>query len=394
MKRVVILGVSGSVAAYRAADLARDMMRAGFDVRVCLTDSAQKFVTADLFQALTGNPCLTDTFEEPVAGRMAHIDWARQASVLVIAPATANSINRIGFGQADDMLTSLALAYEGPVVVAPSMNPSMYSNTNTVEALERLRSRGAWIIEPQEGDVACGESGQGKLATNSAILEAVESAAFQSSQLKGQSVLITCGPTQEPIDEVRYLTNRSSGKMGAALAWAAHQMGATVTVVTGPVSVTFPPAANVIRVQTAKEMLSSSLETARSADWIFGVAAVADYRPEERISGKRRRTSDTWSLDLVANPDVIAELVSVAKSGAKVVGFAAEPSSDSEAAQNKLARKKLFAIAMNDISRADIGFHSEENELTLVLGNGGSMSSGKMSKFRCALWMIEMLSEK
>ncbi len=394
MKKVAILGVSGSVAAYRAADLARDMMRAGFDIRVCLTDSAQKFVTADLFQALTGNPCLVDTFEEPVAGRMAHIDWARQASVLVIAPATANTINRIGFGQADDMLTSLALAYEGPIVVAPAMNPSMYANSNTVEALARLRNRGAWIVEPQDGDVACGESGQGKLASNAAILETVEAAAFRSSLLKGQSVLISCGPTQEPIDDVRYLTNRSSGKMGAALAWAANQMGAIVTVVTGPVSVTFPPAANVIRVQTALEMLSASLEPAKSVDWIFGAAAVADYRPSERISGKRRRTSDSWSLDFVANPDIIAELVSVAKAGAKVVGFAAEPSADSEAAQDKLVRKKLYAIAMNDISRADIGFNSEENELTLVLGEGKSVASGKMSKFRCAVWMIETLANK
>ncbi len=393
MKKVVILGVSGSVAAYRAADLARDLMRAGFEVRVCLTDSAQKFVTADLFQALTGNPCLIDTFEEPVAGGMAHIDWARQASILVIAPATANTINRIGYGQANDMLSSLALVYEGPIVIAPAMNPSMYANSHTAEALARLRDKGAWIVEPQEGDVACGESGQGKLASNTAILEAVEAASFRSSLLKGKSVLITSGPTQEPIDDVRFLTNRSSGKMGAALAWAAHQMGALVTVVTGPASVTFPPAASVIRVQTALEMLSASLEPAKSADWIFGAAAVADYRPAERISGKRRRTSDSWSLEFVPNPDIIAELVSVVKPGAKVVGFAAEPSSDSEAAQDKLIRKKLFAIAMNDISRADIGFNSEENEIQLVLRDGGCASSGKMTKFRCAVWILEMLAK-
>jgi len=210
-------------------------------------------------------------------------------------------------------------------------------------------------------------------------------------------VFVTTGGTREYIDDVRFITNFSTGRFGYEIARALHDSDYEVIIFCpkdAPL-LSGQPIAGVEHVDfSSAESLQGQLHMRQKADIIFHSAAVADYRPEERISGKRRRTSDTWSLDLVANPDVIAELVSVAKSGAKVVGFAAEPSSDSEAAQNKLARKKLFAIAMNDISRADIGFHSEENELTLVLGNGGSMSSGKMSKFRCALWMIEMLSEK
>ena len=268
MKRVV-LGVSGSIAAYRAADLSRDLMRTGFSVRVCLTDSAEKFVTRTLFEALTGEPCLQDTFEEPEVGRMAHIDWARQAAILVIAPATANTIAKLASGIGDDMLGALALAYTGPMLIAPAMNPSMYAQATTQEAMRRLAERGAVFVEPLEGDVACGEHGQGKLASNTAIVSEALAIASHSSALSGQTILITSGPTQEPIDEVRYLTNRSSGKMGAALARAALLMGAEVTVVTGPVHVTLPLEAQVVRVHTAVDMLEACKPLAASADIVI-----------------------------------------------------------------------------------------------------------------------------
>jgi phosphopantothenoylcysteine decarboxylase/phosphopantothenate--cysteine ligase len=386
--------VSGSIAAYRAADLARDLMRAGFMVRVCLTDAAEKFVSRALFESLTGQPCLQDTFEEPETGRMAHIDWARQAELLIIAPATANTIAKIASGVGDDMLTTLALAYEGPLLIAPAMNPSMYLHEPIREALRVLVERGAIVVEPQEGDVACGEHGQGKLAANAHILEEVLAISSRSELFRGKQVLITSGPTQEPIDDVRYLTNRSSGRMGAALARAALLLGAEVTVVTGPTSVPIPLQAKVVRVHTALEMLAAATGPGASADWIFGAAAVADFRPASRTPGKIRRGEALKQIELVENPDIIATLAKKAKSGARVVGFAAEPTAETETAREKISRKGLCAIAMNDISRADIGFESGENELTLIDASGDFTHSGKRSKLACALWLLEQLASK
>ena len=381
----LILGVSGSIAAYRAADLARDLMRSGFDVRVCLTDGAQRFVSTSLFEALTGNPCLIDTFEEPEAGRMAHIDWARKADILLIAPATANTINRIAYGFADDMLTTLALAYDGPIVIAPAM----YANGNTQEALERLATQGAFIVEPVEGDVACGETGQGKLAANLRIAEAALEIQVRSTSLSGKRVLITSGPTREPIDTVRFLSNRSTGKMGSALARAALLMGAQVDVVTGPVTVPLPSKANVVRVETAAEMLEAASPLAPKADIVIGCAAVADYRPEVEFEGKLRRSGEPFSLNLVPNPDIIATLAGLTKG--ITIGFAAEPSSDASYAVEKISRKGLNAIALNDVSRDDVGFGTDVNELRLVFADGRDESSGKRTKLACALWLLGQL---
>lgn len=388
----VVLGVSGSVAAYRAADLAREMMRQGWTVRVCLTDAAQKFVSAALFEALTGQPCLQGVFEEPVQGRMAHIDWARQADVLVIAPATANTLSKMAAGVADDMLSTIALAYTGPVVAAPAMNPAMYLNEATRASLKTLAARAAVIVEPAEGDVACGESGQGKLASVERIVEAVRPLVARRQLLAGKKVLITSGPTQEPIDDVRFLSNRSSGKMGFALARAALLMGASVHVVTGPTSEVAPFGASVDRVQTALQMLDAAKAAAKGCDLIIGAAAVADYRAAERVKGKMRRSSEDLVLALTPNPDVIAELAK--SSSARVVGFAAEPSPSEETAAAKLTAKGLFAIAVNDVSREDVGFDSDENELTLLFEDGTRAVSGKLSKLGCAIWMLELLAAK
>jgi len=392
--KTIVLGVSGSVAAYRAADLARDLMRAGYTVRVCLTDSAEKFVSRALFEALTGQPCLQDTFDEPEVGRMAHIDWARKADLALVAPATANLICKLAAGIGDDMLTTIALAYEGPILIAPAMNPSMYLHEPVQEAMRVLAERGAFLIEPQEGDVACGEHGQGKLAANAHILDEVLAVSSRNELLRGKRVLITSGPTQEPLDDVRYLTNRSSGRMGAALARAALLMGAEVTVVTGPTSVPLPLRATVIRVHTALEMLDAAIKLAATADWIIGAAAVADFRPARRVPGKIRREDAPNTIDLVENPDVIGSLAKQAKPGTRVVGFAAEPTSDTETAKQKIARKGLWAIAMNDISRADVGFESSDNELALIDSSGDIVRSGKRSKLACALWLLEQLASK
>ncbi len=384
----VVLGVSGSVAAYRAADLAREIMRAGHVVRVCLTDGAKRFVTPALFEALTGQPVLESVFEEPVAGRMAHIDWAREADVVVVAPATANTLARIAHGIGDDMLTTLVLATAAPLVLAPAMNPHMLANDATADALKTLEAR-AVIVTPDEGDVACGEHGRGKLASVARIVAAVESVLVDRTRLAGRRVLITSGPTQEPIDAVRYLTNRSSGKMGAALARAALLMGADVTVVAGPSSAVYPIGAKVVRVRTAQAMHDAAL--AAGGDLIVAAAAVADYRPVAPFDGKLRRTGENLTLELTPNPDIVAALAR-SYPEATVVGFAAEPSDDLSVAREKLARKGLFAVAANDVSDPSIGFDADDNALRVVFRDGTTRESGRKGKLACARWLLEQVA--
>lgn len=385
----VVLGVSGSVAAYRAADLARELMRSGFTVRACLTDSAAKFVTPALFEALTGQPCLADTFEEPIRGRMAHIDWARQADAIVVAPASANVLAKLAHGIADDMLSTIALAHTGRLILAPAMNPAMYDSDPVRSALEVLRARAAVIVEPDEGEVACGEQGQGKLASVAKIAEAVDTVARAGTLLSGQKVLITSGPTQEPFDRVRFLTNRSSGKMGSALARAALLLGAEVTVIHGPQREPIPIGARAIPVNTAREMEEAAFAAAPGHSWIIGAAAVADYRFAQIEEGKHRRTGEPIQVTLVPNPDVLAGLAHRADPGTKLIGFAAEPSSELDVARRKLAAKGLWAIAANDVSVPGIGFDSDANALTIVFADGVTVESGRRSKLGCALFLWE-----
>jgi len=365
-------------------------MRRGYDVRVCLTDAAQNFVRPALFEALTGNPCLIDTFEEPDRGRMAHIDWARQANLLVVAPATASTLARIAHGVGDDMLTTIALAYEGPMLFAPAMNPSMYANEATQAAIRTLEERGAWFVEPAEGDVACGEHGQGKLASVDRIADEAEALAIRSTALAGKTVLITNGPTREPLDDVRFFSNRSSGRMGAAVARAATALGANIVVVSGPVEVGYPRGAKVVRVETAVQMLEAARAEAAAASIVIGVAAVADYRPPKPVAGKIRRSDTSLEVQLVPNPDVVATIASE-NPNATVVAFAAEPSSDLTAAREKMVRKGVAAIAFNDVSRADVGFAGSDNELTLIYADGRIVESGKRSKLACARWLFDQL---
>ena len=384
----IILGVTGSIAAYRAADLARELMRHGCTVRVCLTEAGQKFVTRALFESLTGQPCLMWAFDEPEAGRMAHIDWARQADAMVVAPATANILCKIATGVADDMLSTIALAFTGPTIFAPAMNPAMYAAAPTQEAIRILKARAAAFVDPAHGEVACGEQGEGKLASIPDIVKATMEVVTRRQRLVGKKVLITSGPTREPIDDVRYISNKSSGKMGAALARAAILMGADVVVVSGPASAPMPFGADVKYVETALEMLFAAMGELQAADIVIGAAAVGDYRPAHPIKGKLRRINQPMSLDLTPNPDIIAELAKAAKPGTKFIGFAAEPDPDLEVAKAKLARKGLAAIAVNNVSQPGVGFDSDENDLTLIYEDGSVESSGKMSKLGCALWLL------
>lgn len=387
----VILGVSGSVAAYRAADLARELGRQGAEVRICLTDGAKHFVTPLLFESLTAQPILDSVFEEPEKGRMAHIDWARWADLILVAPATANVISKFAHGLADDMLSAIWLASTSAKMVAPAMNPAMFAAESTQSSLNLLENRGAWIVSPDEGDVACGEHGEGKLATIDRIVGDVCEWAQRRDRLKGKTVLITSGPTEEPIDLVRVITNRSSGKMGLALARAAMEMGAKVIVVSGPVA-QYPPADELIPVRTALEMESAALAHVAEADFVFGVAAVADYRLEHPFDGKMRRSGASLDLHLIPNPDILANLAQKANKGANVIGFAAEPSPDLETARGKLKRKGLTAIAVNDISDPRLGFGSEKNQLTLIRKDEGVVQSPVLAKLALARWLFDQIA--
>lgn len=364
-------------------------MRAGYSVRVCLTESAEKFVSRTLFESLTGQPCLVDVFEEPIAGRMAHIDWARAAKLLLMAPATADVIVKLAYGIANDMVTTIALAHDGLLIVAPAMNPTMYSSDRVQRALEMLKRRGAMIVSPADGDVACGENGQGKLASIESIVQSVVQASQQSELLIGKRILITSGPTREPIDAVRFLSNRSSGRMGAALAQASIMMGGDVTVISGPVHVKYPPNAVVISVETAEQMLVAAQSHSSDADVIIGAAAVADYRPESASTQKIRRSEEPLELKLVPNPDIVQALAAGKKASAIIIGFAAETEESVKGGEVKLAKKKLDLIAINRVDIPNQGFESDDNVMTVVKSNGDSISIGPASKLQCAIELLK-----
>ncbi|MEO7454425.1 MAG: bifunctional phosphopantothenoylcysteine decarboxylase/phosphopantothenate--cysteine ligase CoaBC [Fimbriimonadales bacterium] len=385
--KTVVVGVTGSVAAYRAADVCRELMRRGFTVRVCLTRSAEQFVTRSLFEALTGGPVLTDVFDEPERGRMAHIDWAREASCILVCPATANAIATLACGQADDMFSTLVSASDASLVLAPAMNPQMYASQANLENMALLTGRGAVFVEPDEGDVACGEQGQGKLAEANRIIDAVERASYRSELLSGRKVVITAGPTREAIDPVRYLSNRSSGKMGFALASVALQMGAEVTVVAGPTHETPPPKAKVIRVESASEMLEAALSASEGAQMLIGAAAVADWKPEKQEPQKMKGKEPT-TLRLVPNEDIL-RAVRAANPNLAIVAFAAETENHEEHARQKMSMKGVQAIVMNDVSDPEIGFDAAINAGVLFLANGELIELPKESKFAMAVRILE-----
>jgi len=388
-KPVVILGVTGSVAAYRSADIARRLTQEGMDVRVCLSRAAQEFVTPTLFEALTGNPTLTHAFDEPVRGRMAHIDWAREASVVLVCPATANAIVSIAQGKAMDMLTSIIAATTAEIVVVPAMNPQMYAQESVQGALSSLARRGVQVIHPTHGEVVCGETGQGKLAPTETILEEVKRAIFRSESYYGKKVVITAGSTREPLDGVRFIANRSSGKMGYALASAAHKMGAKVVLISGPTHFPPPPFVEFHSVETAEEMLRVLSRCADGCDLILGAAAVGDFRAETPIEEKIPRET-TVQITLVPNPDIL-ENIAQKYPHVPIVGFAAELGENIERAEQKLRRKNLLAIALNDVSRKDIGFESDENELLVLFSDGRREKIEKDSKFNVARRLLEVI---
>jgi phosphopantothenoylcysteine decarboxylase/phosphopantothenate--cysteine ligase len=367
----IALGVSGGIAAYKAAEIVRLLQDRGIRVQVVMTRGAQEFVRPLTFAALSGEKVITDIFgsgseAEPanVESAIEHIAVAQAIDALVVVPATADVLARFAQGIANDFLSTLYLATTAPVVVAPAMNVNMWNHAATQANLEILRRRGVRIVEPGEGYLACGMIGSGRLAENETIVAAVMEALGASQDLAGETILVTAGPTREKIDPVRYLTNRSSGRMGYAIAEAALRRGARVLLVSGPVTIAAPGAAEVTAVETAEEMLAAVLRLLPEATVVIKTAAVADFRPKAPAGQKIKRKGET-TLELEPTADILAE-VARRKTTQIVVGFAAETENVLENARKKLASKSTDAIVVNDVSREGIGFDSDRNAVTII----------------------------
>lgn len=365
----IALGVSGGIAAYKAAEIVRLLQDRGLHLQVVMTRAAQEFVRPLTFAALSGEKVITGLFEsggeQPnVDSAVEHIAVAQGIDALVVAPATADVLAKFAHGLADDFLTTLYLATTAPVIVAPAMNVNMWEHPATQANLEILRKRGVTIVNPDSGYLACGMTGAGRLAANEAIVKAVLHILNLGQDLASETVLITAGPTREPIDPVRYLTNRSSGKMGYALAEAAVRRGAKVILVSGPVALQAPAGAEVLKVETAAEMHHAVMSRRGEATVIIKAAAVADYRPKHVAAQKMKRHAE-FALELVPTSDIATELGD-RKEGQLVIGFAAETENVLENARQKLLAKGLDAIVANDVSQPGVGFDSDRNAVTII----------------------------
>jgi phosphopantothenoylcysteine decarboxylase/phosphopantothenate--cysteine ligase len=364
----ILLGVTGGIAAYKSADLVRRLQDAGARVQVVMTPAAQEFITPLTMQALSGNPVHTQLLDPEAEAGMGHIQLARWADLILIAPATADFIARLTQGMGNDLLTSICLATAAPIALAPAMNQGMWHNSTTQANLDTLVARKIHIFGPADGGQACGDIGPGRMLEPLQLVDAAASL-FNTGSLAGKKVVITAGPTREALDPVRYLSNHSSGKMGYALAQAAAEAGALTTLVSGPTQLPTPPRVTRVDVVTAEEMLDASLIAADACDIFIAAAAVADYRPAQLATQKiKKGTGDTMTLELVENPDIVASIAQLPRKPF-VVGFAAESENLLDYARAKLLRKNLDLIVANNISDSRIGFNSDDNAVTLVDAN-------------------------
>jgi len=423
----ILLGISGGIASYKSAILARRLIDAGAEVRVVMTSGAQAFITPLTFQALTGNPVHTDLLDPAAEAAMGHIELARWADIILIAPASANVMARLCHGFADDLLTTLCLASDASVLLAPAMNRLMWSNTATQENAQALVIRGMTLLGPDEGAQACGETGAGRMLEPETIRDLViqfvnnemvsklaapkggampgsaphNPAANQPSayaehhrSLAGLHIVITAGPTVEPIDPVRYITNRSSGKMGFALASAAIKQNAQVTLITGPVKLATPADVARIDVDTAKAMHAAALHAVHGADIFISVAAVADYRVEKIADEKIKKNEDEMTLTLVRNPDILASIASIPE-GPFCVGFAAETEHVEKYARGKLVKKKLDLIAANQVGQpGNPVFGSDTNSLDVYWANQGHQHIASAPKNQVAAELLDIIAER
>jgi phosphopantothenoylcysteine decarboxylase / phosphopantothenate---cysteine ligase len=367
-KRKIILGVTGGIAAYKAALLVRVLRTAGAEVRVVMTPSAQAFVTPLTFQALSGSPVYTELLDAQAEAAMDHISLARWADLVLVAPASAHFLARLACGMADNLLTTLCLATRAPIAVAPAMNQQMWLNPATQDNIQKIQHRGCHCWGPAEGEQACGETGPGRMLEPEQLVERVVQL-FSEGPLSRIRVLLTSGSTREPIDPVRYVGNRSSGKMGFALAEALSDLGAEVTLVSGPASIPAPQGIPCHWVETAHEMRNAVMERVGDADIFVGVAAVADYRPRQTADEKIKKNKDIVMLELVRNPDILAE-VAARDDAPFCVGFAAETEQVEVYAEAKRQTKGLDLIAANQVGAGEGGFESDSNALVLLWEGG------------------------
>ncbi len=388
----VILGVTGGIAAYKAVELLRLLTKAGADVHVIMTRSAQEFVTPLTFQTLSSNPVHTELFNLIAEREIGHISLADRADLFIIAPATANCIAKIAGGLADDMLSTTVMATRAPVLIAPAMNVNMFTNPLYRSNERRLRRLGYLFVAPEKGALACGWEGEGKLAAPEVIFESALSA-LTASDLAGRTIMVTAGPTREEIDPVRYISNHSSGRMGYAIARAAARRGARVILVSGPVSIPSPPGVELVAVSSAEEMRGAVMERAGLCDAVIKAAAVADYRPLERNPAKVKKKADQLTLRLTRNRDILAELGAM-EQRPFLVGFAAETDNLEAYAATKLRQKNLDMIVANDVSQSDAGFNVETNRALLLFRDGRAEACPLMSKEELANVILDRLDER
>jgi phosphopantothenoylcysteine decarboxylase/phosphopantothenate--cysteine ligase len=390
----ILLGVTGGIAAYKAPDVVRRLRDVGADVRVILTSNAARFVSPLALAAVSDHGVITDQWGDASHGGVDHIELARWAELLLIAPATANVIAKLAHGIADDALTTYALAHRAAVLVAPAMNTYMLAHPSVQDNIATLRRRGVEIVEPVDGLLACGEEGAGKMPDVPELVERV-TAHFASRDLVGKHVLVTAGPTREPLDPVRYLSNRSSGRMGYAVADAARKRGATVTLISGPTSIPAPPGIDVQRVTTAGEMHSAVMAAAPANQIVIKAAAVSDFAPAN-VAGtkiKKAEGTDELTITLKKNPDILADVARLSPRPF-IVAFAAETDRVEENAREKLTRKGADLIVANDVADHTIGFDSEQNEVLVIARDGSVVRLEKASKSAIAHKLLDLVVQR
>ncbi|TMO85183.1 bifunctional phosphopantothenoylcysteine decarboxylase/phosphopantothenate--cysteine ligase CoaBC [Pseudoalteromonas spongiae] len=369
MSKKIVLGITGGIAAYKCAELTRRLTENGAQIKVVMTDSAQQFITPLTMQAVSGNPVSTSLLDPAAEAAMGHIEFAKWADIILIAPASANTIAKMAHGMADDLLTTLVLATPAKVAIAPAMNQQMYAHPATQQNLQKLSEYGVSIWGPASGEQACGDVGKGRMLEPNELVELCLMRE-DTPLLAGKTVTITAGPTREALDPVRFISNHSSGKMGFSLARAAKALGANVNLISGPVNLTTPSEVNRFDVESAQQMHDAAMELAVNSDVFIGCAAVADYKATTTANNKIKKQGDTMTIELSKNPDIIASVAALKVNRPFTVGFAAETNDVASYAKGKLKNKNLDMICANDVSDSSIGFNSENNAMTLFWPEG------------------------
>lgn len=392
MKKRIVLGITGSIAAYKAIELTSLLVKKGYEVHVIMTRAATKFVTPLTIQTISQHPVHVEMFDSPKDWEIGHISLAQRADVILIAPATANFIGKLAAGLADDLLSATLLATRAPVIIAPAMNVGMYENPIFQKSMQFLREQGYFFVEPDEGRLACGTTGKGRLAELDKIVSALEKIFSAKHELSGKHVLVTAGPTREPIDPVRFLSNYSSGKMGYAIAQEARERGACVTLVSGPCHLEPPAGVDLIPVETAQEMFDAVIKHFNGADVVIKAAAVADFRPKQKAAEKIKKHEATMTLELERNPDIL-QYLGDNKRDQVLVGFAAETENIMKNAEAKLNRKNLDLLVANDLTEEGAGFGVDTNVATLFFPGGAVRKLPKMTKKELARVIIDEVAK-